>query len=367
MTENNIPNFENANPAEVKYPIILHQNNSINAKPPYKVLRFENGVFMQLIDMGSRKFNDAAVSGGSYSIALFKIKEEEAAMAQTRPERLDYLARMLYEHIPEDRFVRASVIVSGRPIDIRVKFGCPSIDGNAQAGQDTLDQVVVFTEATAAPVQPAMPTMQRPAAEPVRTEPAAPVFREAAPALRPAVYEPVRDIGRIDLRVRPDILRDDQRETCVFAPIRHGRSIMPADVAGLSLTELVSAAFVTVNCNVGRMPQFSKDAKDSNFKTLMNVIAERLKDNPFYVICDSADKLPVRLFNNGVPFTPVFSDRMLAEMCIYGNDRVECVEIAAGKAEFFHELMNRGIVQFIVDSNPLTLAVQGYYNYMANN
>ena len=351
MSENNRPNTDNAVQEEIKYPIILHQNNSINAKPPYKVLRFENGVFMQLIDMHCRKFSDPAISGGSYSIALFKIKEEEAALIQSRPDRLDYLANMLYEHIPQDRFVRASVIRENKPYDIRVHTECTSIDAAAEEKvQETIEPAV-------------LPEVEESAAS-------EDIFRhsesEEAEQTK-AAEQPAPTVGRLDLRIVPDVLSDAQRETYVFAPLRSARRLAPADFEAMNVTELVSVAFVTSKCNMQNLPRASKDAQEANFRMLLGLIAERLKQNPFYIIYDRTEEAPVKLFNNGVPFTPVFSQKEMAEATVNANDRMECVEIAINKDDFFRSLLEKGIVQFIVDGNPLTLAVQGYYNYMSNN
>ena len=129
----------------------------------------------------------------------------------------------------------------------------------------------------------------------------------------------------------------------------------------------MSVAFVISKCNVDRMPQFHKNAKEANFRTALNAAAEWLKNNPFYAICEKEEQQPVKLFNNGVPFTPVFSSREPAEAVACGNDRVECVEVAYNKVEFFSMLLAMGIVQFIADSNPVTLAVQGYLKFMSEN
>lgn len=338
MTENSYSNAENMDQEAVKYPIILYQNNSINAKPPYKVLRFENGVFMQLIDMHCRKFNSPAVSGGSYSVALFRMKEEEAELVQSRPERLDFLAKMLYEHIPADRFVRASVIRENKAYDIKISTDCQSIDGNA-------------AEAASGAASEAETNACAEKAEP---------FKAAE------TEQPAQNIGRLDLRIVPDVLNDLQRETYVFAPVRAARCISAAELDGLSVTELVSVAFVTSKCNMSRMPQASLNAREENFRLLLGLIAQRLKNHSFFIIYDKTEESSVKLFNNGVPFTPVFSGRSAAESAVAGNDRMECVEISINKDDFFRQLIEKGIVQFIVDGNPLTLAVQGFYKYMSN-
>ncbi len=339
MSEFNNQNIESAYQPEIKYPIILHQNNAISAKPPYKVLRYPNGDFIQLIDMHCRKFNDPAVAPGAYSIALFRIKPEESLLINTRPDRLDLLAQMLYDHIPADRFVRASVVRENKPYDITVEPLCRTIDR---------------AEEQAAPVFDEIPHLDPVPAVSVRKP-------------EPAATQPLSDIGRLDLRIMPDVLNDYQREMYVFAPVRAAREISAAELTALSFTELMSVAFVTSNCNVERMLQFNRNAKEANLRTVLNAAAARLKNNSFYAIYDKAEGAPVKLFNNGVPFTPVFSAKELADAVIYGNDRVECMEIASGKTEFFRALLDHGIVQFIVDSNPLTLSVQGYCIFMSAN
>ena len=321
MSENNRPNAVE-NVEAIRYPIILHQNNSISAKPPYKVLRYESGVYMQLIDLNCAKFNSPSVSGGAYSIALFKIREEEALLAQTKPERLDFLANMLYEHIPADRFVRASVIRENKPIDIKVNTECRTIDSAAATRSEAEESKVN------------------------------------------AAQMPVKDIGRLNLNIKADVLSDEQRERYVFEPLRTGKYLAKADIEGLSLTEIVSAAFVTSRCNVARISRAGVAARDENFKFLLGAIAENLRENAFYAICEKESKAYVRLFNNGVPFTPVFSEKALAEGVIGENENVECVEIADRKAEFFRALDSSGVVQLIVDENPLTLSIKGFARYM---
>lgn len=343
MSEMNQQTAETASQAEVKYPIVLHQNTSINAKPPYKVLRFANGDFIQLIDMYSRRFSDASVGKGAYSIALFKITEEETALIEICPQKLDALAGMLYAHVPADRFIRASVVKENKPFDIKVTPGCASLND------------------VPAPVE-------APAPKAVTVDGWTPAEQKIDPFAHDAVpAKPQQDIGEIHLNIVPDVLNDQQREQYVFAPIRFAHRLTAEETAGLDITELLSAAFVTSKSNVSRMPQFNKDAKDANFKLLLTVIAEWLKNNPFYMVYDRTEEAPVKLFNNGVPFTPLFTSSTRAERVIFGNDKLECVEVSVNKADFFRLLLDRGIVQFIVDGNPLTLSSQGYYNFMSNS
>lgn len=328
MSENKQENVETVNFAETRYPILLHQNTSINAKPPYKVLRFSNGDYIQLIDMRCARFHDALIGGGSYSIALFSIKDEETALIESNPQKLDMLAHLMYEHIPADRFIRASVVKANQPYDIHVATERESIDDMLSSDE-----------------------------KPAKVELSKPTATQSRPT-------EAQDIGHFDLRIVPDILSDEQREQYVFAPIRSAHRLQASELNGLNLTELMSVAFVTSRCNVDRRPQFYKDAKEANFKLLLNLAAAWLKGNAFYAIYDRAEKGAVKLYNNGVAFTPVFSSREAAERVITGNDRMECVEISQDKAEFFRKNLENGVVQFIIDENPTTLSVQGFCNFM---
>lgn len=330
MSENKQENVETVNFAETRYPILLYQNTSINAKPPYKVLRFSNGDYIQLIDMRCAQFHDDLIKGGSYSIALFSLKEGETELIRQAPDKLDRLANLMYEHIPADRFVRASVVKANQPYDIQLAPKCESID-----------------------------EMLNPDEKPTKVELAKPTDAESQSA-------EAQEIGRFDLHIVPDVLSDEQREKYVFAPIRAAHRIEKAELDGLSLTELMSVAFVTSKCNVDRKPQFYKDAKEANFKLLLNLVAEYLLRDAFFAIFDRMEQGSVKLYNNGVPFTPIFSSREAAESVISENERMECVEIAENKADFFRKNLDRGIVQFIVDGNPVTLSVQGFCNFMTD-
>lgn len=67
-----------------KYPIVLFENTAINARPPYKILQFKDGVFIQIIDLMCRRFNDICTIG-NYSIALFKIYANEVEWIKLIP------------------------------------------------------------------------------------------------------------------------------------------------------------------------------------------------------------------------------------------------------------------------------------------
>jgi len=330
MSEFNHQNAENAAQAEIKYPIVLHQNTSINAKPPYKLLRYSNGDFMQLIDMRCQRFSDPAVSGAAYAIALFSIKPEESALIESKPDRLDFLAAMLYAHVPADRFVRASVVKDGRPVDIKVQPGCASIDKEVQ--EDT----VVFEEAVAVP-ESSGKTVKK------------------------------QDPGCVNLVIKPDVLTDEQRDFFVFAPIRSARRLNEDDIQALSLTELMSLVFVYSKCDVSRFPQPNVDVKNDNFNFLLNAAAKWMRDNTFYTVHDLLNDELLKLSNNGTPFALVFSERAMAETVIGGNENLECREVGGDKAAFFGMLVDAAVPQFIADANPTTLSTRGYMNYMANN
>lgn len=321
MSEFNCQNAENAAQAEIKYPIVLHQNTSADAKPPYKVLRYPNGDFIQLIDIGCKRFNDPSISGASYAIALFRVRPEEVDIIETKPERLDFLASMLYAHVPEDRFVRASVVIANKPVDIKVKAGCKTID-KAREVEETL----VYEDP--------LPEKER------------------------------KDPGRIDLAIRADILTDYQRDTLVFAPLRSCARLNGDDIAGLTPAELMSLAFVYSKCDLSRFAAENSAARNDNFNYLLNAVAEWFKTHAFYTLYDLANDMPLMLYNNGAPFTAVFSECAMAEGAIAGNELVECRPVEDAKAEYFRCLLDNGIEQFIVDGNPTTLSAQGYMNYM---
>jgi len=128
---------------EVKYPVTVFENRNISANPPYIVLKFAEGYCIQIIDFLSRQFFDSdTVQGEGYSIALFKITDEEVEWAKnSNKDALDKLANALYNSIPADRFLKASVVVNNEQKDINVAPKCQSLNGEQLSELQVLQRI----------------------------------------------------------------------------------------------------------------------------------------------------------------------------------------------------------------------------------
>ncbi len=289
-----------------KFPIILYENAAINARPPYKILQFEDGVFIQIIDLMCRKFNDISMMGrGKYSIALFKIKSNEVEWIKSNTEKLNNLANTLYENIPEDRFVKASIVLENNTLfDIAVRPLCNSIDEKSSQNEQ-----------------------------------------------------------KFKLSIMEDTLNDAQKEKFVYTPIKNGFNLNRDYVKELSLREIMSTIFVLANIDTSSLSDEAKKIKDDNCGFLLSMAADWLKNNSFYVVCTKNNNMPIILSNNGMTFTCVYSSKDYAETAINGDVNLLCREISLQKPEFWQSLMQNGISQIVADNSPMTLTVQGCYMY----
>lgn len=294
------------NTAASKFPVVLYENTAINARPPYKILQFEDGVYIQIIDFMCRKFNDISMMDrGNYSIALFKIKTNEIEWIKTSPEKFNNLANVLYENIPADRFVKASIVLENNTLfDIAVRPLCDSIDEKSSQNEQ-----------------------------------------------------------KFKLSIMEDTLNDAQKEKFVYTPIKNGFNLNRDYVKELSLREIMSTIFVLANIDTSSLSDDAKKIKDDNHGFLLSMAADWLKNNSFYIVCTKNNNMPIVLSNNGMTFTCVYSSKDYAETAINGDVNLLCREISLQKPEFWQSLMQNGISQIVADNSPMTLTVQGCYMY----
>lgn len=115
--------------ATKKYPVSLLEKISPEARPSYVVMELPNGIFLQLMDFGAKRFAQKDITNEKgYSLALFRITEEEAKWVTESPEKFDELAGKLYDRIPKDRYVKAAFLDNGSIKDILITPLCDSID-----------------------------------------------------------------------------------------------------------------------------------------------------------------------------------------------------------------------------------------------
>lgn len=289
------------------YPILLYENAAINARPPYKVLRFEDGDYMQIIDLTCSRFGGiATVACSGYSIALFRMKQNETEWISSNTDQLDRMAALFYERIPNDRFVKASFVQSdGSMSDLAIRPLCDSVDDLLKLS---------------------------------------------------AVKKGLSLIG--------DTLTNEEKEKYVYTPVRNGIKYTKEFVSELSLRKIMSAVYVLANMNDSNLSTVSKETKNQNQGFLFSMAADWLKTKPFYVLCDVVSAQPIKLENNGIPFTCVFTEEELMNEAINeigGNAGVCRVLISSDKSEFFLSLLQNGIVQIVVEKSPMPLSTNGCY------
>ncbi|MBE6783233.1 MAG: hypothetical protein E7536_04405 [Ruminococcaceae bacterium] len=282
---------------------VIFENRAISADPPYVILKLDGAYYIQLFDLMCRRFFDITnCMSENYAIALFRLRENELSWIQNDTGKLDQLAKRLFDQIPRDRFVKASLITpDGQMLPLSVTPHCDSID------------------------QPVMEAM-------------------------------------LQLNIVEDILSDAQKEKYIFSSIRSGVSLTKDDVKDLSLRELLSVVFVTRACSVDGYPEYIQEVKRANSGFVLCMVADWLKHNPFYIITDYKDN-PIKMQDHGIPFTCVYSSRELAEETINGVPMLKTVVVDSNKPDFWKKLMSKGFVQICADNSPVTLTVEGCLIY----
>ena len=282
---------------------VIYENRAISARPPYVVLKLDGAFYIQLFDLMCSRFFDITCSPeGNYSIALFRLRDEEVAWVQNNTAKLDQLANQLYERIPGDRFVKASMVTpSGQTIPLSIRPGCDSID---------------------------------------------------PPTASTQLY----------LNLSADILSDAQKEKYIYSPLKAGVALTREQVKDLSLGERLSVAFAIENTAIHELPAQAEKAKKDNYGFMMSMAAEWLKNNPFYILLDKNGE-PAKIAASGITFTCVFSTEQLAEKARNGNPFFQCAMVQSDKIAFWKQLSGKGIGHIVADNTPLTLTVAGCLIY----
>ena len=173
----------------------------------------------------------------------------------------------------------------------------------------------------------------------------------------------LQDERKFKLTITEDTLNDAQREEFVFSPIKKGLQLNRDYIKELSLREIMSVIFVLANMDESSLSDDAKKIKEGNRGFLLSMVAERLKNNTFYVVCTKNNDVPITMSQNGMIFTFVYSSKEYAETAINGDVNLLFREISSQKTEFWQLLAQNGISQIVVDNSPMTVTVQGCYMY----
>lgn len=130
------------------YPITLYENCNISTEPPYKVLKFPEGIYVQVVDLFCRRFFDfqSLPLNGTYSVALFRLKPEEVSWIPSNIDKFENLVKKLYKNIPADRFVKALEVSPENetpPRDLIIRSLCETIDEEDIPKPDFLNMILI--------------------------------------------------------------------------------------------------------------------------------------------------------------------------------------------------------------------------------
>ena len=168
--------------------------------------------------------------------------------------------------------------------------------------------------------------------------------------------------GTFQLNIQNDILTNEQRQKYVFSCLQEGISLQKSMVSDLSLAEILSVVYATSSCSLSAYPQNAKTTQENNRGFMLSMAADWLKNNDFFVILNTKG-LPIKMANNGVGFTCIYSTESMAEKAINGCKGLNIKKISANKPDFWKSLLANGIIEIVADNSPVTLTVQGCLIY----
>lgn len=173
---------------------------------------------------------------------------------------------------------------------------------------------------------------------------------------------PPKTTATFQLAIQNDVLTDEQRENFVFSCLKKNIKLNKEMVSGLSLGEILSVVFVTSNCDLSTYSHTAKEIQEHNRGYMLSMAADWLKHNDFFVIEDASHNL-IKMSNNGIIFTCVYSSLDLAKRAANGCVGLTVQRINNNKPDFWKKLLSQGIVQIVADNSPVTLTTQGCLIY----